>query len=245
VESTLTGKHVAVVTGAGSGIGRACCDELTARGYRVIGADRAFGVVAHDRWYRIAVDVTRPDHIARLHDEVASAVGRVDLLVTAAGVAGYSHDPGAGMDREEWDQCYSVNVIGVAAVIYAFVPLLAAAGGGAVVTIASISARRSSAVTSPAYAASKGAVVAMTRSFATSLAPQRTRVNCIAPGTVDTPMTASWPEETLAEIRASVPLGRLAASEEIARAVCFLGSAEASYLTGVTLDVNGGVFMTP
>jgi meso-butanediol dehydrogenase/(S,S)-butanediol dehydrogenase/diacetyl reductase len=217
---------VALVTGGASGIGEACCELLLRSGANIHVADLAADP---------PLDVTDRGAL----DALASRLGRLDVLINAAGVI-TENRPVDELSIEDFRRNFEINVLGTLQACQAFGPLLRERGG-AVVNVAS----QAALVSLPhqaAYTASKGAVAALTRSLAIDWAEHGVRVNAVAPGFTVTPMTASFFEnETF--VRAAtrrIPLGRLLEPDEIAAAIVFLASPLASAITGVVLPVDGG-----
>lgn len=241
------GSPAAIVTGAGSGIGRATADLLLARGWRVACVDRdakgldAIAASQPDKG-RVLVrtlDVTDEPAVVALVSEIAAAFGRLDGLVNSAGIAADKHvfDTSAELFRRVLD----VNVVGTFLVGREAARHMAKAGGGAIVNVASISGLRGSKGRS-AYGASKGAVVNLTQVMANDLAPHDIRVNAVAPGPVETPMIK---ELHTAADRALygrfVPMKRYAEPREIASVIHFLlDGTQSSYVTGEIVAVDGG-----
>jgi 3-oxoacyl-[acyl-carrier protein] reductase len=151
--------------------------------------------------------------------------------------------PPDDIGEAEWDRVLAVNLKGAFLCTQAALPALRAAGWGRVVNIASAAGQMGGIAVGVHYAASKGGLLAMTKTFARILAPYGVTVNAIAPATVDTDLVAGWPEQTRREVQANLPLGRFVQPEEVAAAAAFLCSPEAGAITGTTVDVNCGLLM--
>jgi len=226
-------EKIAVITGGGSGIGRACAEKLAATGYRAVccGLDQETDWPANLEFVRL--DVTDETAV----DAFAARFERVSALVNCAGMILHEarEFTPAGFRR-----VIDVNLTGTQLVTVALRPALAAAHGS-VVNLASMWSFFGSP-RNPAYAASKGAVVQITRSHAVAFAPQRIRVNAVAPGWIDTRLAAgaiSNPERSAA-IMARIPLGRWGTPADVADVVAFLHSNDARYITGAVLPIDGG-----
>ena len=238
--------RIALVTGAASGLGREVALRLAAEGARIILMDRdAQGLAATAAGCPgsvcVAGDVSRAADVAR----AAAALSPVTLLVTAAGVIGPTV-PLPEVEEEAWDRLFAVNVKGTWLALKYVVPRMAEAGGGAIVTFASGAGLVGNPVF-PAYSASKGAVVLMTRSLVTGHTAQGIRANIVCPGPIETPMLRESFAQAGADApareeytRARNPMGRFGTPGEVAAAVLFLLSEEASYVNGVALPVDGG-----
>ena len=230
--STIGGLEggVAVVTGAGSGIGRAVVALLERSGSTVRVVD-----LAGDE----QIDVTDRAALDRVADEVATAHGGLDVLVNAAGVL-TPNLPAEQLPADDFRRAYEVNVVGTVNACQAFFPLLQERRG-AIVNVAS-QAALVSLPQQAAYTAAKGAVAALTRSLAIDWAEHGIRANAVAPGFTLTPMTEAFFEnETFTRAATGrIPLGRILGADEIAGAIVFLASPLASAVTGVTLPVDGG-----
>jgi len=242
----LDGK-TALVTGAGSGIGKAIAETFAREGARVALADvnidaaksaaRGIGNTA----IAVRCDVTKKPDIAAAVEETLSAFGALDILVNNAG-ATHVNKPLLDIDEAEYDRIFAVNVKGLFRFCQAVVPHFRKAGGGVIVNIGSTAGLRPRPGLS-AYNATKGAVHTLTKSLAVELAPDRIRVCAIAPVATDTPLLPSFlgaaPGQREKFI-ATVPLGRLAQPQDIANAALYLASAEAEFLTGNIVEVDGG-----
>jgi len=244
--------RTAVVTGGGSGIGAACAARLAAEGAAVAVADvraGAAGAVAAaitargGRAVAVECDVTRDEDLARLA-RYASELGGPHLLVSSAGIAP-SEGGVTDCTPEQWDAVLAVNLRGTFLAARHVLPGIIAAGGGAVVNLSSVFGFRG-LPGECAYAASKAAIVNLTRQMALDHAGHGVRVNCVCPSDCDTPMIDALvakeadPAAAKAKLAGAIPLGRLGRAEEVASAVAFLCSDEASFITSAALPVDGG-----
>lgn len=245
--------RVVVVTGGSGGIGRAVCEGFAAEGAAVAVLDldqgacdaTSAGLPGGGRARGYAVDVRDRDAVASLMAQVRDELGGLDVLVTLAG--GSLGTPRAleEIEPDDVDLVVDVNVKGT---FYCAQAAVAQMGeGGAVVTVSSIGGRQPSPVTGVPYAASKAAVLGLTRRLAREVGPRGIRVNAIAPGLFLTgrlqAMYDEMPAAEREEVLAAIPLSRFPELREIVDPTLFLASPEASYVTGVVLDVNGGRFM--
>jgi NAD(P)-dependent dehydrogenase (short-subunit alcohol dehydrogenase family) len=238
-------ERVAFVTGAAAGIGRAAAEALAARGARVVLVDREEAEPLDGTSVVVRADVSVGAEVASAVQQAIEAFGRLDAVVCAAGVQRY----GSVVDAPEsqWDEVLDTNLKQIFLVGKAAVPHLEAAGGGAIVNVASVQAFAAQRGVA-AYAASKGGVVALTRAMAVDHAPT-IRVNCVCPGSVDTPMLR-WAagefgdgdvDDTIRRWGEMHPLGRVASAREVGEAIAFLVSPDASFITGTALVVDGGL----
>ncbi len=237
--------RVALVTGGASGIGAACVKRFADEGAIVIGLD--VSAVPESEWLDrgaarfVAVDVRNEDAIRAAVSSVVQLQERLDIVVNAAGVEGYGTV--IDIDRDEWERVIAVNLTGTFLVCKHVIPVMVAAGGGSVVNLSSVEGLEA-IQSQPAYSASKGGVVLLTRNLAIDFGAAGVRVNCLCPGLVRTPMTEMLFDPAIAEIRdrfvAQHMLGRAGLPEEIAAAALFLASDDASFVTGHALVVDGG-----
>lgn len=248
----LAGRN-ALVTGAASGIGRAVARAFAAEGARVWLTDvHAAGVAAVAEEIgasakAMTMDVSDPASVGEAVKAIDGEAGGIDVLLNAAGA--YALQPWLEIEPEVWDRIFAVNARGIMLTTQAVARVMVAHGrGGAIINIASGAGRRGDA-NSVAYSASKAAAISITQSAALGLAPHGIRVNAIAPGPVDTPMwetvvqlRAGRGDQSAEQMTARVPLGRISTPEEQAQAAVFLASADSAYITGQTLNVDGGLF---
>lgn len=231
-----------IVTGAGSGIGAAAALIFLAEGATVIGADLdPAGVPAGCT--PVQVDVSKEADVVRLVDE-AAATGRLDVLCNNAGI-GSTADP-LSCTVSEWDGVFAVNVRGVFLGTKYALPHMLSAGKGAIVNTASVAGLVGLA-NRAAYCASKGAVVTFTKQVAVQYAGTGVRCNCVCPGTVDAPWVGRLldatddPLSARAALKARQPMGRLGEPEEIAKAIIYLASDDAAFVTGTAFVIDGGL----
>ena len=242
---------VALVTGAGKGIGRAIALTLAREGAKVAinyhtSVAEGLSVVEEIRQaggeaVGIQADVAVASEVNRLSQETLAAFGKIDILVNNAGI--FPRHNFLEMAEEDWDNMLRVNLKSVFLCCQAVGRIMRTMGGGRIVSISSNAAIRG-AVKGVHYAASKAGIMALTKSLAQELAAYRIRVNCCAPGIVDTEMPRlSLTEEEIEERRRTLPTGRIGTPQDVANAVLFLASEESSQITGAIIYVNGGDIM--
>jgi NAD(P)-dependent dehydrogenase (short-subunit alcohol dehydrogenase family) len=254
----LDGK-VAVITGAGSGIGRVAASLFAAEGAKVVVADvlgdQAEAAVADieatgGSAKAVAVDVSDEDQVRSMVRVAVDTYGGLDVLFNNAGI--FPGDDGGILDTppETWERVMQVNLKGVWLGCRAAVPAMVDSGGGSIVNVASFVALVGAATAQMAYTASKGGVLAMTRELAVEYARQGIRANSICPGPIETPLLAELladPERRQRRL-VHIPIGRFGRPDEIAKAALFLASDDASFVTGSALVVDGGItaaYVTP
>ncbi len=245
---TITGR-IALVTGASQGIGRACALELARAGAHVALAARtldkleavaaeitAAGGTAH----AFALDVSSEESIKSCAKAVIAHFGKVEILVNNAGIT--RDGLMMRMKRADWDDVLTTNLTGAFLLTQACVSSLLKNRWGRIINITSVVGETGQAGQAN-YAASKAGLIGLTKSLARELASRNITVNAVAPGFIETPMTHVLTDEQKAAFNTQIPLGRIGTDADIAHAVAFLASEEASYITGHTLDVNGGMHM--
>jgi NAD(P)-dependent dehydrogenase (short-subunit alcohol dehydrogenase family) len=250
-QGRLAGR-TALITGAGSGIGRETALLFASEGANVVAADRdgdaarataAAIADAGGRAHAVLVDVSQAAAVASAVTEAERAFGALHVLFNNAGI--FPDEDGLPVDTPEtvWERVIDVNLKGVFLGCKYGIPALLRSGGGSIINTASFVAVVGAATAQIAYTASKGGVLAMTREIAVAYAKQGIRANALCPGPVDTPLLQQLLADPAARARrlVHVPMGRLAKAGEIARAVLFLASDESSYVNGSTFLVDGGI----
>ena len=238
-------QHVALVTGAGRGIGAAIAHRLAGEGAALVLVDRDAAAVtvladvlreAGGTALPLAVDVTERAQVEGMMARVREAFGGLDILVNNAGIIrdGFL----AKLSDEDWDQVLAVNLKGPFLCCQAALPLLRERSRSAIVNIASRAWLGN--IGQANYSASKGGVVSLTRTLALELARYRINVNAVAPGLIDTPMTRTMPEAARERLLRMQPTGEMGTVEDIAAAVAFLAGPDARFITGQVLHVDGG-----
>src|SRR5262245_58359180 len=247
--------RVAVVTGAGSGIGLASARRLAVEGARVVAVDideSAGKAAAEETGGRfVAADVACEEEVRALFDHVAGEFGRIDIAFNNAGIAPPDDDSILTTGLDAWRRVQEVNLTSVYLCCKHVIPHMQRQGGGSIINTASFVAVLGAATSQISYTASKGGVLAMSRELGVQFAREGIRVNALCPGPVNTPLLrelfAADPERAARRL-VHVPLGRFAEPEEIAAAVAFLASDDASFITASTFLVDGGIssaYVTP
>lgn len=240
---------VALVTGGGGMIGRAVAQRMAASGARVTMADHDAPEFVGESCHGYAADLADAERVRTLFDAVLAEYGRLDCLVTAAGVT--SLGAFETITPEEWDRVHSINLRGVFLANQAAIAPMKAQGFGRIVNIGSVLAKNGgnprpwidpseqARAGNAAYGASKAGVHALTLYLAKELAVHGITANVVAPGPIASPMTTSFPDALIRQI----PSGRLGQPEEVGAAVAWLCTREAAFVTGEIIDVNGGLWM--
>jgi 3-oxoacyl-[acyl-carrier protein] reductase len=233
----LTAPNICLVTGAYGGIGKATAELLRQEGWSVVGVD----VQPDPDKGVVRCDVTSLDDVQRTMKDVQQQHGRIDALVNAAGVGRPA--PFAEASDDTWRQVFEVNVMGTVRMCREALGLLSASQyqHRSIVNFTSQAAKTGGLIIGAPYSAAKAAVLCLTMTLAGELGPQGIRVNAVAPGIIETPFLDNIPG--IRDRAPQIPLRRLGAASEVASVVNFLLSPAASYLTGETVDVNGGIYM--
>ncbi len=250
METGLQGK-VAVITGGGGAIGRACARALAGEGANVVVVDLEQGV-ADDaaaaaraggaRTLGLAADITREADVAALVGRVRDTFGRFDVLVNCAGI--FQAVPLEELSLADWQRVLDVNLTGMFLCGREALRAMRARGsGGRIVNIASLAGQVGGLAAGANYSVSKAGVICLTKSMARAAGNCGVTVNTVNPGPVESPMVETWPPGQRETQLGRIPLGRLGRPEDIAGAVVFLSSDAASYIHGAHLDVNGGLHM--
>ncbi len=241
---------VAIVTGGGRGIGLAIALAFAREGAHVAICDvnaslldtaRAEIEALGGRGLALRADVADKAQVSRMVGDVLRELGTIDILVNNAGI--YEVLPIEEITEEQWERTLAVNLKGVFLCSQAVMGHMKRQRSGRIVNMASVAGKTGGQLAGAHYSASKAGVMCFTKSLAREVAPYGITVNAVAPGRIDTPMIRIASDEENEALRAATPLGRLGKPEDVARAVVFLASDEASFITGEILDVNGGLLM--
>lgn len=245
--SGLNGQ-VALVTGASRGIGRAIAQKLASQGVKVVGtATSAAGAAAINEYLQphggsgVVLDVNDAARCNEVIDQIQKDLGAVSILVNNAGIT--QDQLAMRMKDEEWDAVIATNLTAVGRLSRAVLRGMMKARHGRIINITSVVGSTGNPGQMN-YAAAKAGVAGMSRALAREIGSRNITVNCIAPGFIDTDMTKALNEQQMAALLQQIPLGRFGLPEDIAAAASFLASAQASYITGTTLHVNGGMYMS-
>jgi NAD(P)-dependent dehydrogenase (short-subunit alcohol dehydrogenase family) len=240
--------RVAVVTGAGSGIGLASARRLAAEGARVvcvdIDANTAEAAARQVDGLAVHADVTSPEDVTRIYATAEQTYGRIDIALHNAGISPPDDDSILVTGLDAWRRVQEVNLTSVYLCCHAVLPYMRRAGKGSIINVASFVAVLGSATSQISYTASKGGVLAMSRELGVQFAREGIRVNALCPGPVNTPLLrelfAADPARAQRRL-VHVPMGRFAEAEEIAASVAFLASDDSSFITAAQFLVDGGI----
>lgn len=239
---------LAVITGASGGIGQAIAKAYAQKGYKVALCFHKNKEAAEALAYEItrgggyanafSADLTSEQHVLLLEREVIERMGEPDVLVNNAGVS--SQMLFTDVSTEEYDFVMDSNVKSAFLTTRAFLPYMVRNKNGCIINISSMWGQVGGSC-EVVYSASKAALIGMTKALAKEVGPSNVRVNCIAPGVIDTPMNAVHSEETMKELADETPLGRIGTPADVANVAVFLAGPRASFITGQVLGVNGGI----
>ena len=240
----------ALITGASRGIGRACALAFASEGYRIAAVyekneDAAKGLreLLRERGTDCEIyccDVASHKSVVKAAEEVMSRFGHIDVLANNAGISQIKLF--TDITEEDWDRMFDVNIKGIFNFCKAIVPEMISRKSGSIINISSMWGI-SGASCEVHYSASKSAVIGFTKALAKELGPSGIRVNCIAPGVIDTDMNSGLDELVMSELCGEIPLCRIGKAEKIAKAAVFLAGENASYITGQTISVDGGMII--
>ena len=242
----MTAKDVALVTGASRGIGRAIAEHLCTGGFYVIGTAttdagaQAISAALEENGHGMTLDVSSPESVTELFKTLTAASKLPAVIVNNAGIT--KDGLLARMSEDDWNVVINTNLSSVYRMCKAAARHLMKARRGRIINITSVVGETGNAGQAN-YAAAKAGLIGLTKSLARELASRNITVNAVAPGFIHTDMTAALPDGQKEALLSQIPLGRLGAADDIAGAVAFLASAQASYVTGQTLHVNGGMYM--
>ena len=241
---------VAIVTGSAQGLGKAIAVTLAKEGANIVASDinleKAKAVVKEIEVMKreaiaVKADVSKKQDVESMVKTTISQFGQIDILVNCAGICSLS--PILEITEEEWDRIFAVNLKGTFLCSQAVFREMLGRKSGKIVNISSASAKIGGVAVGAHYSASKAGVICFTKSLALAAAPYKINVNCVCPGPVETEMTDAWGDEMNTKFKNMIPWKDYGKPQDIAAAVLFLVSEEARYITGETLDVNGGLVM--
>ncbi|TCC65844.1 SDR family oxidoreductase [Kribbella pittospori] len=234
--------RVAVVTGGAGGLGRACVESLLARGTAVAVVDRLPPKDLPDKAICVTADVTSPDQVRSAHEEVVDRLGGVSILVNAAGIARSTRF--ADISLDEWQSVLGVSITGTFLMTQACLPGMRAAGWGRIVNFSSTAGKNVSTLGGAHYTTAKAGLLGLTRALAQELGPLGITVNAVCPGLFDTEMARSLaPGRDLDAYLGGLPVPRIGQPSEVGELVAFLAGDQAAYITGASVDINGGELM--
>jgi NAD(P)-dependent dehydrogenase (short-subunit alcohol dehydrogenase family) len=243
--------RVALITGAASGIGKAIALKFASEGANIAIVDinkqssekLASEIEAQGRKViYVECDVTNETHVNNAVESTVNQLGALHILVNNAGVSPLKPLDEIGL--VEWNQVLAINLTGPFLFIKATFPHIIKAGNlGRVINMGSLAGQIGGIAVGLHYTASKGGIMSVSKQLAKLLAPYKATVNSIAPGTTDTPLVQAWPEETRQALIKQIPLGRLGLPEDVANVALFFASDEAQFITGTTINVNGGMYI--
>ena len=247
----LFNKEVAIITGGARGIGRAIAERFCLEGAKaaIVDVDEKEGVLSaksirsetggEAQFFKC--NVKNVDEIKDCIKSIKDKYGRIDILVNNAGILHTT--PIEDITEEEWDIIMAINLKSVFFMSQQVIPHMKEAGGGAILNISSLAGRMGGYANGLGYTASKAGIIGLTYGFANRLAKYKINVNAMAPGTTKTDILKDIPKDQLEDLKASIPIGRIGKTEDMANAAVFLTSSQADFITGAVLDINGGMFV--
>jgi len=242
----LTGK-IALITGAASGIGRQCARTLSASGATIVAVDiniegAEVTIAGMSSAIAVKCNLGEPEAVVALKQQVIDELGGVDILVNCAGIISYRKGLRA-VTVDEWDLVLDVNLRGTFLLCREFIEVMKERRGGKIVNFSSLAARVGGIDVGVHYAASKAGLLGFTRTLAKEGGPYGITVNAVSPGFIATEPVKKQIGDREEEYASTVPLGRLGEPEDVANVVLFLTSSLSDYVTGIVLDINGGLYM--
>jgi len=243
--------RIAIITGGARGIGKAIATEFIKEGAKVVIIDIAEDELAktyeelskYGEVTPIKADVSRVEDVRKAVDEVIRKYGRIDILVNNAGI--FSSASLDEITEERWDRVMKVNLTSAVMFSKEVVKYMKEQGFGKIINMASLAGQVGGIFAGIDYAVSKAGIICLTKALARRLAKYNILVNAVAPGVIETPMTAPWPEEVKRGFIQKIPLGRLGKPEEVAKLVLFLASDDSNYITGQVINIDGGISIGP
>jgi len=241
--------QVVVITGGAGGLGKSLIAQFLKAGAIVFASDyhresiEKLKEIYRDEpnFHAKVVDITVLNQIETWVKEIATEAKRIDIVINAAGICPY--DSIEQVTEELWNRVLDINLKGAFFVSQAVMHLMKEQQYGRIVQISSIAGHTGGAAVSAPYAASKAGIISIAKSFAKALAPYGVTVNAVAPGPFDTPMIADFPQDILDKMASTAAMGRVGKNEDVVNAVLFLCDPATSYITGSTIDINGGIYM--
>jgi 3-oxoacyl-[acyl-carrier protein] reductase len=243
--------RVALITGAASGIGKAIALKFASEGANIAivdidkqSSEKLASAIKAQGYKAIYVecDVTNETHVNHAVESTVNQLGALHILVNNAGVSPLK--PLDEIDLEEWNKVLAINLTGPFLFIKATFPHIIKAGNlGRVINMGSLAGQIGGIAVGLHYTASKGGIMSVSKQLAKLLAPYKATSNSIAPGTTDTPLVQAWPEEIRQALIKKIPMGRLGLPEDVANAALFFASDDAQFITGATINVNGGMYI--
>ncbi len=234
-------KKVVLVTGSSGGIGSKIVERLLASGACVVGFDLKTSEITHPNHLKINGDVTNESDVKRCVDNALDKFGRIDVLVNNAGIVGKGRVEETNLS--DWSRVLNTNLTGAFLFSKHTIPSLKESRGNIVNLSSTNGLTGGSHLSGAAYACSKAGIIALTKNLARDLASDGVRVNCIAPGPVETEMIDRFGKDGIEDLRQSIPLKELATADDVANMIFFLATDAAKHITGVTISLSGGLVM--